>query len=289
MNAKIDDLLAITAWNGNEALPKHKLKWSRILGKEAALFLDADRMSKALVCDFASRAWDFMRIAAAIYAADRSIKRPAMRGNDSWVRRMHLEFPVEEPDFWNSRDTVNLMTNVLSFLTGDDWSFNFTLTQSNGRQRALQFTPRWTAKYYLYSGGLDSASCSHPLRAKIADQCGQCPACIFRRHSLWVAGIEDTGDRYKYQIFESNSSVMTSDASEAICHFLEMIERIGTSRSVGETDWIANHCKTTGMAAAQEVYGLFRRYRLEWLAFCKAAQKEKWPWGGYQMPCEYEG
>ena len=447
------EILSIKAWAGAKQLPLREMEWDGVLGKEASLFLNTKQMKTILQRDFDNRSWDFMRIAAAVYAADRNTKRPAKRGNDSWLRRIRIEFPVKEPDFWNSNTTKRLMSDALSFLTGDDWSFKFNATQNCSHQASLQFGSRKQAKYFLYSGGLDSAaglvkyaheqpndsvypllighrtnmsskvnkqverirfifpnvqpaidvpfrmskplseersqrsrnflflviagvaagkhvgdsvlvgengvgainmplstlmistmatrgthptflgkmaalsshvlgrrldyslphlhrtkgelvgalkehdladiaaltfSCSHPLHVKIADQCGQCPACIFRRHSLWIAGITDPGDRYQHRLFDTESTALTSDAKEAMCNFLEMIDRVEESGKQDTIDWIANHCEATGMTATPSVYELFKRYRLEWLAFCEAAQRERWSWGGFQMPSRNE-
>lgn len=448
MNLMENDMLTIEARVGVKPWKK-PLVWGKVWGEGAALFLDIERMQKTLLYAFPHRAWDFARIAAAVYAADRSIPRPPKKGNDAWIRKIHLNFTVKEPDFWNSPGTIKLMTEALHFLTGDDWSFEFIAGQRKKTQVYLPFDIREPSKYFLYSGGLDSAaglvkyacehpkesvipllighrsnmapkvksqidcirkkftnvqkeivayfkmnrpdheersqrsrnflflviagiaagkregdsvivgengigainlplstlmrstmatrgthptflrmmsdlssyvlgrcleyslpnlhltkselvkvlkdheleelatstfSCSHPLREKTASQCGQCPACIFRRHSLWVAGIAERGERYKHHLFEAESKTITPIASEALCNFLEMIERVEMSKTEGVMDWIADHCATTGMVATPEIYDLFGRYRQEWLVFCDAAQKERWPWGHFKMP-----
>ena len=448
-----EDLLTIKAYVGGKTINK-SLIWGKDWGEEKALFLDIERIQTFLMYNFHNRAWDFARIAAAVYAADRNIKRPPKSGNDAWVREIHLKFSVTEPDFWNSTDTAKLMTEVLHFLTGDDWYFEFIATVKNGQMRYLAFDFPESTKYFLYSGGLDSAaglvkyayehpgeiiipllighrsnmagkvknqiqrihekftnvqravvasfkmsspkneersqrsrnflflaiagiattkhdndslvllgengigainlplstlmistmatrgthptflskmsnlsshvlgkrieyslpnlhltkgelvkvlkaqglegivtttfSCSHLLREKITDQCGQCPACIFRRQSLWIAGIAEDERRYKHHLFEFNSSAISRIAKEAVCNYLEMIDRVRTSKTKEAVDWIAYHCKTTEMTATPEIYDLFGRYRREWLDLCDAAQKERWSWGSFKMPYRYE-
>jgi len=443
-----DDKLTISALVGGRKWDQ-SLMWGKLWSEELALFLDIDKLQKYLLYTFPDRAWDYARIAAAVYATDRSVKRPSKKGKDYWVRKLRLKLPVTEPDFWKSPDTIKIMTEALYFLTGDDWFFEFISIKRKPSLRYLDFGFMETAKYFLYSGGLDSAaglvkyasehpqeaiipllighrfnmagkvnsqldcirknfsnvrkeivasfkmsspnneersqrsrnflflviagivtvvsksdsvlvgengigainlplstlmistmatrgthptflqimsklsshvlerqlgyslpnlyltkgelvstlkdkkleelatstfSCAHPLREKTANQCGQCPACIFRRQSLWVAGITERQEFYKHHLFEDDPKPITPKASEAICNFLEMIERIGTSRTKGAIDWIENHCATTGMTATPEIYDLFGRYRREWLAFCEAAQKGRWPWGHFLMP-----
>jgi len=443
-----NDILTIRARVGRRYGDKY-LVWGKVWNEDAALYLDIEKMQRYLLYSFPDRAWDYARIAAAVYAADRNIKRPSKKGNDFWVRKLRLTLPVNEPDFWNLPYTIKLMTEALYFLTGDDWFFEFIGAQRKPPLKYLCFDSLETAKYFLYSGGLDSAaglvkyafehpketiipllighrcnmsvkvknqiecirkkfpnvakemvasfkmsspkneersqrsrnflflviaglaagvhkgdsvlvgengigsinlplstlmistmatrgthptfmrmmsdlsshvlgrsieyslpnlhltkgelvrtlkefkleelatstfSCAHPLREKTANQCGQCPACIFRRHSLWVAGIAERGERYKQHLFEAGSKSITQIAREALCNFLEMIERIGMSKTNGTIDWIESHCAATGMTATPELYDLFGRYRQEWLAFCEAAQKGRWPWGHFKMP-----
>lgn len=47
-------------------------------------------------------------------------------------------------------------------------------------------------------------SCVHyPLRIAGAKQCGVCPACIFRRQSLHVAGLTESERTYRYDLFQN--------------------------------------------------------------------------------------
>lgn len=52
-----------------------------------------------------------------------------------------------------------------------------------------------------------SVSCvHHPLRDAKHKQCGICPACIFRRQAMMVAGIQESANTYKYDVFCSSRS-----------------------------------------------------------------------------------
>jgi len=125
--------------------------------------LNADGFFRALLVLPPPRCLDLLRIATGIFAVDRITKRKKRRDNEHGLRQLRVVSEVRDHDFWGRPDIVDLLSAILSFLTDDDWSFDFERAQRApgdlGHQDFLAlphpFPPRYAA---LYSGGLDSAS-----------------------------------------------------------------------------------------------------------------------------------
>lgn len=97
---------------------------------------------------------DFVRIALAVFSADRSVLRRA-RGSDWNDRDFALTVEVNNPSAW--AEHADELAATIGFLTGDRW--NFAFTQAAAKTAAeLEWggsTPTATA---LLSGGADSAA-----------------------------------------------------------------------------------------------------------------------------------
>lgn len=125
--------------------------------------LNADGFFKALLTLPSRRCLDLLRVAASIHAVDRISKRMRRRDNEDGIRQLHLTFEVRDIEFWRQSDIKQLLTEILSFLTDDDWTFDFDQARRAngdlGHQDFLDlprpFQPRHAA---LFSGGLDSAA-----------------------------------------------------------------------------------------------------------------------------------
>lgn len=125
--------------------------------------LNADGFFKTLLTLPSSRCLDLLRIAAGIYVVDRISKRKKRCDNEEGIRKLHLVFEVCDFSFWKQSEINGALTEILSFLTDDDWSLDFEQKQrapgDMGHQDFLDlprpFQPRYAA---LYSGGLDSAA-----------------------------------------------------------------------------------------------------------------------------------
>ena len=119
-----------------------------------------DRLSRALP----GLAADMLEIAASVYAIDRLARRPTERQRPAgagWARSLWADIPVREPDRW--RQQVPLLSQLLHWLTDDDWSLEFSELQSGAGvldtpQQFLFDTVPDGAVPVLFSGGLDSAA-----------------------------------------------------------------------------------------------------------------------------------
>jgi len=102
--------------------------------------------------DVADRNIDLVRIAVAVYCADRSTPRSG--GGSNWNRRpITLTVPVLDVAVWQAAATA--LKAVADLLTGDDWTFEFTSEQTPAEDVVMPTsTP---TRVVLLSGGADSA------------------------------------------------------------------------------------------------------------------------------------
>lgn len=119
--------------------------------------LDFDFLTLRNSCGIPSNiALDFLFIATIVYSADKLI--PRRSAQDNWTREMEMDLPVENVSIWNRvKDELQAM---LSFLTGDYWSFNFYNLNCNlnrPKNSSRNTTNSLDANTVsLFSGGLDS-------------------------------------------------------------------------------------------------------------------------------------
>ena len=103
------------------------------------------------------RTLDFLVISAVTYAIDKIVRRDTTP--DRWTRTFDVTVPVSEPANWNN--AAASLSEAISFLTGDVWTFRFTQAaapfqkrRANRRKSAVGF-PR-SSVVSLLSGGIDS-------------------------------------------------------------------------------------------------------------------------------------
>lgn len=107
---------------------------------------------------------ELTRIAAAVFAADRSLLRAG--GGSNWNRRKFtLTIPVYAPARWQAVSAD--MSAMLHFLSGDDWDLRFTASPPPLRQIPL-IDVEPVNRVVLLSGGADSA-CGAIMAAGSAD------------------------------------------------------------------------------------------------------------------------
>jgi len=145
---------------------KAKLSFSEIIslrqtGRNPTLRLHIENITDPIVRDLRDRARDLVRIAAYIYGADTSKKRwtPKDVYADSWARRFHFVIPVLDLHYWSQPAVSELLRDVLEFLTGDTFSFEFTKGSFTQGQLYLKLSSGPTPPcdlVTLFSGGIDS-------------------------------------------------------------------------------------------------------------------------------------
>jgi 7-cyano-7-deazaguanine synthase in queuosine biosynthesis len=109
---------------------------------------------------------EFVRIAAAVFAADRSTKRQS--GGSNWRQReIKLNIPVFDVSRW--QDVKEDLCRLLNFLTGDSWSLQFIESPVPPKQEELVAIESDIKRVVLLSGGADSASGALVSRAELGD------------------------------------------------------------------------------------------------------------------------
>ncbi len=107
---------------------------------------------------------DFVRLATAVFAADRST--PRARGGSNWSRRdLELTVPVFDPDAWRAIEPR--LSPLLQFLTGDRWALRFVAGRSATETVRKPLTD--IERVVLVSGGADSACGALFSRAELGD------------------------------------------------------------------------------------------------------------------------
>lgn len=93
-----------------------------------------------------------MNLAAIVYTADLRVWRGY--SDDAWTREITLHVPVAQPDLW--RPAVPILTELLSFLTGDEWTVWFRQKVAGEEIDAAEPLLSQPEAVCLFSGGLDS-------------------------------------------------------------------------------------------------------------------------------------
>jgi 7-cyano-7-deazaguanine synthase in queuosine biosynthesis len=118
-----------------------------------------DNKRKLYQCGiFKNAAMDLLHISLMVYYVDRKILRK--QTDDAWTRKVKIYMPVIEIDKWN--ENRELLEKMLSFLSGDRWSFEFRKRELNQKEtKAFKGIIRQKTTYKpnaicMLSGGLDS-------------------------------------------------------------------------------------------------------------------------------------
>lgn len=100
---------------------------------------------------------DVLLLAASVYGVDKLVERS--RSDDAWTRQLSVRIPVSDPGVWGG--SAEPLGEVVSFLTGDIWDFEFvrrreTLVRPSPKRVDLNGRLNDIDAISLFSGGLDS-------------------------------------------------------------------------------------------------------------------------------------
>ena len=126
--------------------------------------LDIEGLSQAALGQVSDISLDLIDIAFHVYSADKRIRRGTIVDvfADNWARNITIVVPVRRLDVWQSNNVSDALQFVLSFLTGDRWTFKFAHRNNAEYRPVLNFTggnayPNANA-VCLFSGGMDSSA-----------------------------------------------------------------------------------------------------------------------------------
>lgn len=100
---------------------------------------------------------DLLLFGATVYATDKLVKRET--AEDAWTRTLNISIPVADRSSWESASPS--LESCVSFLTGDEWSFEFaerktSLILPSTRGAKTRGSISDVTAVSLFSGGLDS-------------------------------------------------------------------------------------------------------------------------------------
>lgn len=156
---------------GDAKLTSRKKQWKstsarrlRIKKGKNPIHLDVDSIPSVLATNLPDVAIDLLELAAYVYTADQLCTRGGEKSfeyGQRWRRHFRFEVPVRDIDRWNDPAVATALVEALSFLSDDDYEFQFTKLDS----------PPPLTQYFnfagctdeseidevvLFSGGLDS-------------------------------------------------------------------------------------------------------------------------------------
>lgn len=95
---------------------------------------------------------DLLQLAMCVYYADLRIERNF--AEDKWTRQITVHLPVANVELWE--ETSSILKQMLNFLTGDIWNFQFRNREIFNKSELEQPNLNPPAVVSLFSGGLDS-------------------------------------------------------------------------------------------------------------------------------------
>ena len=158
----------VRVWCGPDDPPRgEKSLYTRRLNSippNVNVYLKAWNISERLVQNLNASSLDLLEIAAYIYSADQSVTRGGStfpKNGRNWYRQFELSIPVRHPEIWNREQVSDKLTELLSFMSDDDYRFVFRpLVGDWPRDSYFEFDEGkpWFEpdSILLFSGGLDS-------------------------------------------------------------------------------------------------------------------------------------
>ena len=142
-----------------------RAKQLRLAGHTANINRRIEDIEKRMIGEVPDHLCDLLDIATYVFIADRMISRggrtlPNMGGD--WHRRFRLVIAVREPDRWNRTEVKSALEELVGFLSGDTFSFQFLKSDeppafpSRLPLRLGDAAQRRSDQVLLFSGGLDS-------------------------------------------------------------------------------------------------------------------------------------
>ncbi len=131
-------------------------------GRNANLRFALWDITGAILRDVSAVSIDLIRVASYVYAGDQTVSRGGTGDvyGHHWTRDLHFVIPVANPRFWSKEEVRGQLSETLSFLTGDNYTFDFTESEPSQRQLAMgtdgSIPYQAANSVMLFSGGADS-------------------------------------------------------------------------------------------------------------------------------------
>lgn len=133
-------------------------------GRNFAVKLVVSNLTKALIANLPERSLDLLEIAGLVYGVDSAISRGGTTDSQmgkKWHRQFQVELPVRELAFWRDEHIKRELEEMLMFLSGDRFIFEFVerqvITDEPSPFFELAQDNAWQPdRVLMFSGGLDS-------------------------------------------------------------------------------------------------------------------------------------
>ncbi len=138
------------------------------IGNNANVNIRFEDVAKVFHQHLSPRLIDLIEIASYIFSADCATSRGKEWTDDNstepWGRDFAFVIPVRQPSFWSAQEIKSLISQVLSFLSNDKYSFTFMPLEHDrsDQQQYLELGELEDWPFYgpervlMFSGGLDS-------------------------------------------------------------------------------------------------------------------------------------
>lgn len=128
--------------------------------------LKFENISTKLAQNIPSLAMDLLEISSYVYCADQSVSRGGKtwpQDGKKWIRNFVFNIPVRNVDVWNNENIKEQLSEILGFLSDDNYEFNFRKCERDiptDQYFVLDQGKPWfrADSILLFSGGLDSTA-----------------------------------------------------------------------------------------------------------------------------------
>ncbi|MBI3411337.1 MAG: 7-cyano-7-deazaguanine synthase [Planctomycetes bacterium] len=182
---------------------------------------------------------------------------------------------------------LRMMSHLFTLVAGREITFRLPFMDKTKGQMV-----KMLADDGLENVARSTVSCVHyPLREKPHKQCGVCPACIFRRQSMFVGGINEPSGTYKFDLFGPQQVV--NQIPDRVLKYLKafLMQVVYLADLEPQSDLprrFRRHLLGSGIIGHGQSPGpvieVLRRYRQEWLNIAAEGIDRGWDWAKLLAP-----
>ena len=222
----------------------------------------------------------FMTVAGLV--AD-SLAVPVVEVFESGIGSVNLPLVSGPADYRTTRSTHPNFLRLISSLVSHVNEANIEYVLPFAGQTKAEMVAR-VRELGLEELAEKSVSCIlHPLLRRGWQQCGHCPACVYRRQAMLTAGIAEGKDTYALDLFSPHPRLpIPAKQLRPIRAFHQQVARLselddGCAPQCLRRYLRATHAISSDEQLAQHVE-VHRRYRREWLDLIADARRRCLPW-----------
>ena len=211
-----------------------------------------------------------------------TVSSPEVEIFESGVGSLNLPLVSGASDYRTTRSThpyfLRLMSELVSHVNESNVCFvlpfaHLTKAELVKRMKDLE----------LEELARKSLSCIlYPLLRKHGRQCGYCPACVYRRQAMIVAGIGENQNAYEIDLFSPFGDATQKQMATIRAFHQQAIRLAELSNKKFVPGYFRNYLYTTCAVSTDEELApyieLYRRYQKEWADLIADARLQGFPW-----------